>query len=65
VNDELENIFKKAVVAEIEVVLRRLFRGTEENHEILKQDSRCSARRFEPNTSQKRYLARYRCSVES
>jgi hypothetical protein len=39
--DELENILKKAVLAEIEEILRHLPGGTEENHEILIQDSRC------------------------
>jgi hypothetical protein len=33
IDDELENILKKAVVAEIEAVLLHLPGGTKENHE--------------------------------
>jgi hypothetical protein len=44
VNDELERICNEAAVAYFKLISRNLPGGPEENHETLRQDSRCPGR---------------------
>jgi hypothetical protein len=59
VNDQLERMWKKAVVAYFKVLSRHSPGGTEENHEILSQDSRCPVRYL--NTGLPEYEAGVLC----